>query len=312
MSRPTLRPFRFSVQTAQVQSAIQWTEGVRELEALGYSAVLMADTTGQTLAPMTALAVAAASTTRLRVSPYVLANDFRNPVLVAREAATLDFLTDGRVELGLGAGRPGVEADNRHLGIRTDPVGVRGERLAESVDIIARLFAGEKVTSTGGHYAIEEAELFPKPVQRPRPPILIAAGGPRALRRAARQADIVTIGAPANLSPEGLAERVGWIREGAGERFDALELNATVVALPEGPEAAGARQTAAGYARYMGLDLDALVASGRPTPLLMAGSTDRMVEHLLELRETYGISYVSVGGFAARSLAPVVARLAGT
>jgi probable F420-dependent oxidoreductase len=305
------RPFRFGVQTAQVDSGRQWTERARELEALGYATLVLPDTAGPTLSPLTALAVAAATTTTLRVGPYVLVNDFRNPVLVAREVATLDFLSEGRVELGMGAGRPGVEIDNRRLGIPLEGVRIRGERLGEAVDIIARLFGGETVTARGPHYTIEGAELFPKPVQRPRPPILIAASGPRALRRAARQADIVTLAVGPDEEPASLAQRVGWVREAAGERFAELELNAALVVLPEGPEGASARRAANGFARFMGLDLEALRASGRPTPLLVEGSSDGIAERLLELRETYGISYVTVSEFAARPLAPAVARLAG-
>lgn len=305
------RPIRFGVQMARAQSGAWWQERAGQLESLGYSTMFMPDVIGPMLSPLPALATAAASTTTLRVGTYVIANDLRNPLLLAREAATIDFLSDGRVELGMGAGRPGAEADNRQLGVPFDSIGERLDRLAEAVDIVKRLFAGEKVTATGRHYAIKDAELFPRPVQQPGPPILIAAGGPKALRRAARQADIIAIGVSPVATPAQVAERVGWIRESAGERFTDLELNVSLTVLPDGPDAAPARQAAIGMFRMVfGGDLEAIRASGDPTPLLVAGTADEIAEQVLAIRDTYGISYFAIPDFAADALAPVVERLA--
>src|SRR5689334_861147 len=186
-------PFRFGVVAAQARSGDEWLAAARRAEALGYSTFLIPDTLGQTLAPLPALAAAAAATRTLRVGTFVLANDMRNPVLVAREAATIDFLSGGRLELGLGAGRPSAGDDNRKLGISFDSGGVRVERLAEALGIIKALLGGQRATAPGPHYAVADADVFPRPVQQPRPPILLAAGGRRLLALAAREADIVAL-----------------------------------------------------------------------------------------------------------------------
>src|SRR5499427_9122498 len=178
MTRHTAsRPFRFGVVAAQARSAEEWTTKARRIESMGYSTVLMPDGLRYTLSPLPALAAAAAVTRSLRVGTYVLANDFRNPVLLAKEAGTLDLLSGGRFELGLGAGRPAAEADNRMLGVAFESGGGRVARLAEALDLIEPLRGGETATASGAHYAAAGAEVSPRPVQRPRPPILVAASG---------------------------------------------------------------------------------------------------------------------------------------
>src|SRR5207302_4705390 len=147
-------------------------------------------------APLPGLAAAAASTRSLRLGTYVIANDFRNPVLLAKEAATLDVISGGRFELGLGAGRPQADEDNRMLGLPFDSGGVRVDRLAESLALIKALLAGGEATATGPHYAAEGAQVAPGAVQQPRPPILLAGWGRRLLSVAAREADIVALGMP--------------------------------------------------------------------------------------------------------------------
>src|ERR1044071_1820829 len=148
------RPFRFGVVTGQARSAEEWIAKARRAESLGFSSFLIPDTLGQTFAPLPALAIAAAATHSIHLGTYVLANDHRNPVLLARECATLDFLSGGRFELGLGAGRPGIEGDYRKLGIPLESGGVRVERLAEALGIMKRLFAGETVDHEGKHYKV--------------------------------------------------------------------------------------------------------------------------------------------------------------
>src|SRR5437763_9852099 len=213
------RPFRFGVVAAQSRSAEEWVAKARRAESLGFSSFLIPDTLGQTFAPLPALAIAAAATHSIHLGTYVLANDYRNPVLVARECATLDFLSGGRFELGLGAGRPGAEEDCRKLGIPFDSGGVRVARLAESIRIVKALLAGETVDAPGPHYASVGADVFPRPAQRPRPPIMVAAGGPRLLALAAREADIVAVAAPPQEGAAGLEQRVQLLREAAPERF---------------------------------------------------------------------------------------------
>src|SRR4051794_26127538 len=195
---PTRHPFRFGVVAAQAPSANQWIASARRAEELGFSTFLIPDTLGPTLAPIPALTAAAVATRTIRIGSYVFANDLRNPVLLARECATLDFLSGGRFELGLGAGRPGAEGDNRKLGIPFESGGVRVARLAEALGVMKRLLSGETVDFAGEHYSIAGANIFPTPMQRPHPPIMVAASGPRLLGLAAREADIVALGVTPN------------------------------------------------------------------------------------------------------------------
>lgn len=298
-------PFRFAVTLARAESGAAWRERARRLEDLGYSTIFIPDTLGGTLSPIPAVAVAAGATTRLRFGGYVLVNDFRHPLQLAREAATLDMLSEGRVELGMGAGRPGVEAELEQLGLPVDSVGVRGERLGEAVDLIKRLFAGEKVTTETGFYRLKDAELYPRPVQPGGPPVLIAAGGRRALRRAGAQADIIAIAARPDATAEFITERVGWVREGAGDRFAAIELNTGLLLLPEGADTQMLRRVAR-------VDVDELLQEPEAHPTLVTGSLDGMIEQVQALRERFGLSYFNVGDYGADAVAPLVARLSGT
>jgi probable F420-dependent oxidoreductase len=295
------RPFRFGVVVAQARSGDELAAWARRVEGLGYSSWLMPDTLGQTLAPLPALAAAAAATRSLRVGTFVLANDFRNPVLLARESATLDFLSNGRFELGLGAGRPAAESDARKLGIPFESGGSRVDRLAEALGIISALLSGERATATGPHYAAVDADVFPPPAQLPHPPILVAGSGRRLLSLAGRKADIVALGAGPSASQQDLAEKVGWVREAAGERFKELELNLNLVAV--GDEADPMVR-----ARF-GLSFEDLVRAG--SPFVLVGTPDEMCEQLLRRREALGTSYVTVGQAFFESFAPAVERLAG-
>lgn len=294
-------PFRFGVVAARAGSGHEWADKARRIESLGYSTLLMPDTLRHTLAALPALAAAAAVTRSLRLGTYVIANDFRNPVLLAKEAATLDVLSDGRFELGLGVGRPAAADDNRMLGLPFDPGGVRVDRLAESLALIKPLLAGERATAKGQRYAAADAEIAPRPVQQPRPPILVAGWGRRLLSLAGREADIIALGALPTTSESDVAERLDWAREGAGPRFSQLELNINLAAVAE--------QVPAWITREMGLTARDLLEAGAIGALV--GTTDQMCETLLRRRETLGISYVAVSEEMMESLYPVVERLSG-
>jgi probable F420-dependent oxidoreductase len=297
---PTHRPFRFGVVAAQARSGDEWVAKARRAETLGYATMLVPDTLGPTLAPLPALAVAAGATRSLRLGTFVLANDFRNPVLVARECAALDFLSGGRFELGLGAGRPGAEQDNRALGIPFDSGAVRVERLAESLGVIKALFSGQPAPA-GRHYTGAGAEVFPLPVQQPRPPILVAAAGRRLLALAAQEADIVTFALPPDAGRTVFQERLDWLRQAAGDRFEQLELNVNLIAV--------GREVPPWLPARLGLDPAQLVASG--SLVVLMGTIDEMCDQLLERREALGISYVTLSDAFMDAFAPVVERLAG-
>jgi probable F420-dependent oxidoreductase len=184
-----MRPFRFGVNVRHAKSRSEWRETARKIEDLGYATLTLPDHLSELIAPMPALVSAAEATTTLRVGTNVLNNDLRHPVLVAREAAAVDLLTDGRLQLGLGAGA--IRAEYEQAGLDFDRGRTRVERLAEAVTIIKGLFTGEKFTFAGRHYHVTDHVIAPSPVQRPHPPILIGGNGPLLLALAAREADIV-------------------------------------------------------------------------------------------------------------------------
>jgi probable F420-dependent oxidoreductase len=307
-----VRPFRFGVQARAPRSARAWAECARRVESLGYSVLSMPDHLGDQLAPIPALAAAAAVTTRLRLGTWVLANDFRHPVVLAKEAATLDLLSDGRLELGLGAGW--MTQDYRESGIPLDPPLERIARLAEALAVIRGLWADAPLTFKGRHYAVTALDGRPKPLQKPRPPIALGGGGRRILELAAREADIVGLGArlaSGRMGPEaGRSQtaaatdaKVAWVRSACGER--PFELHARVLSTAVGE---GARARAAELAQPLGLEAPELLES----PHALIGTEARIEEHLYAARARWGISYFTVSEDAIDALAPVVRRLAGT
>ena len=292
------RPFRFGVVEAHAPSRTAWVTIARRVEELGYATLLIPDRTNVgSLAPTPALAVAASATTSLRVGSYVFCNGYRHPVLLAREAATLDLLSDGRFEPGLGAGVSSSEF--QQMGIPFGRAGARVDHLGETLQIMKRLFTEETVSFTGKYYAITEMKGYPRPAQKPHPPILVAGAGERMLKLAAREANIIAIGS--KISAQGvdpadatLEQKIAWIKEAAGDRFADLELCQTIFDL-EITDSGTALTSQPG----------AWSIPGRPL------TTEQAVAHLLEQRERYGFSYLQVSAGQVENFAPVVARLAG-
>jgi len=309
-----VRPFRFGINVRTAGSAAEWADKARKVERLGYSVLLVPDHLAELLAPFPALAAAAAATTRLRVGTGVLNNDLRHPLLTAREAATLDVLSDGRLELGIGAGH--MQSEYAQMGLAFDAGATRVERLAEAVVIVKRLLEGEAVSFAGRHYRVTPHTLHPRPIQRPRPPLFIGGNAPRLLAVAAREADIVGLtgiafrrgGAQPDVSDFRVAavdERVRLLRETAAGRFEQLELNALVqrVIVTDDRHKAAQELTA----RWPHLTADDLLAS----PYVLLGTVDQLVDNLRARRDRWGISYVMTHEPFMDALAPVVARLAG-
>jgi probable F420-dependent oxidoreductase len=295
------RPFRFGVVAATAKSGKDWADTARRIESMGFATLLVPDGLRYTLAPLPALAAAAMATSTLRVGSYVIANDFRNPVMLAKEAATVDLLSGGRFELGLGVGRPGAEEENRMLGMAFDSGAVRVERLAEALVLIKALLSGHMVTASGPNFSAAEASISPRALQQPRPPILIGASKRRLVELAAREADIIALGIAPTEPESGVAERVEWIRRAAGERFPQIELNISLMAVGE--------RVPRWIESQMGLTAQALGRSGSAAAL--TGSTEEMVETLQRRRERLGVSYIVIADELMESLAPVVDRLAG-
>jgi probable F420-dependent oxidoreductase len=290
------RPFRFGVTAAFAQSHAGWIALARRAEELGYSALLIPDrTTIGSFSPLTALAIAAEATTTLRVGSYVFCNEYRHPAILAREAATLDLLSVGRFELGLGAGVSAREF--QQMGIPFASPGTRVERLEESIQIIKRLFTQETVSYEGKHYTISEMQGQIRPVQKPHLPILVAGVGERMLKLAAREANSIAIGFkwtgqgpdPADATIE---QKLAWIKQAAGQRFADLELCQTIYDI---------------VITDSGADIP---AGGPPMPKRPL-STEQAVDQLLEQRARYGFSYLQLSQAQIENFAPVVARLAG-
>jgi probable F420-dependent oxidoreductase len=308
-----MKPFRFGVSVRTSGAASDWIPLVRRVEDLGYSTLSLPDHLTERLAPLPALAAAAAATTRLRLGTLVINNDLRHPVLLAREAATLDVLSAGRFELGVGAGY--VKAEYHEAGLRFDRGGVRVERLAEAVAIVKGLFAGDPVTFAGRHYQVSAHRIHPLPAQRPRPPILIGGNGPRLLELAAAEADIVGLSgvtfARGGVQPDlsgfravAVDERVRLLRDAAGARFDELELSVLVQRVTETRDRRGAAEELA--RRWPALSADDILAS----PFVLLGTLDEIEAQLLARRARWGISYCIVFESAIDVFAPIVARLA--
>ena len=310
-----MRPFRFGVQCGHSdEGAAGWAALARKAEELGYSTFTMGDHLDAQFSPTVGLMAAAAATSTIRIGALTYANDYHHPVVLAKEAATLDLLSDGRLELGVGAGW--MTTDYEQAGIPLDPPGTRIERLGEALTVMKGLFADGPVEFTGKHYEIRGLDGTPKPVQRPHPPILIGGGGRRILSLAAREADIVGLNfnlhggrIDASVGPDGTAEhtaeKISWIREAAGDRFDDLELQVRIhLAMVTDDRVALAEQ----IAPALGLTPEA----GLSSPHSLAGTVDQIVDDLVEQRERFAISYIGLSAAAMDEMAPVVARLAGT
>jgi probable F420-dependent oxidoreductase len=291
------------------RSADHWREIARRAEALGYDTLLMPDHITDQLAPIPALAAAAAATTTLRIGSFVFDNDYRNPVMLAKEATTLDLLSDGRLEFGIGAGWS--RRDYQQLGIPYDTPKVRVDRMEEAVVLMKRLWTEEKVTHEGPHYRVHDAAVLPRPTQHPHPPLMIGASGSRMLRIAAREAQIVAFVPSLNrlgvstlrsLTAGSVETRVAMLRR--APRFSELELNVIVF---DGAVTDAARSIVDGLTAR----LKSAVTSVVESPFLLYGSRSSVVEDLLHRRERLGISYVALPGRSMRAFGPVIAALRG-
>jgi probable F420-dependent oxidoreductase len=311
---PHARRFRFAVDFHAPLDGRTFAESAREVESLGYSTLFVPDHFDEGFGPVAAMATAAAVTTTLNVGPLVLDCDFRHPAVLARELATIDQFSGGRLEVGLGAGWKRLDYDRS--GIPMDAPKVRVDRMIEHTRVLQALFAGKPVTFAGDHYTITELTGTPAPARPGGPPILIGGGAPRVLRFAAAEADIVGVNASIHSGeidtaaahdalPERIDEKLAWVREGAGARFDDLELNAWLaVAEVTDDTTAFAEAVAAAF----GAGPNDVLAS----PLTLIGSASEIVDRLHERRERWGYSYTVVPGDKAHAFAPVVAQLTGT
>jgi probable F420-dependent oxidoreductase len=307
------RPFRFGIQASKANTRDLWVELARRSEGNGYSCLTMPDHFDDQLAPVPALMTAANVTTSLRVGALVWDNDYKHPAVLAKELATMDVLSDGRLELGIGAGW--MISDYEQMGIPYDSAKVRIDRFVEGLKVIKGAMAEGPFSFSGNHYTITNYNGTPKPIQAPCPPILIGGGGKRVLSIAAREADIVGINATMSagvvgpeafntMTAEAVDEKVAIVREAAGARFKDIELNvrAFLVNITD-----DATQAASGIASMLGVEQQMVEQS----PFALVGPTSKIIDDLLERRERWGFSYVIVGAEDVESFAPVVAALNG-
>lgn len=309
------RPFRFGLNSDLANAAIsreEWVNKARRAEELGYSTFSIPDHFSVHLSALIALMAVADATQTLRIGTSVLDNDFRHPALLAKEAATLDLLSNGRFEMGIGAGWRRSEYEQ--TGIPFDAPGKRIRRLEEGVQVIKALWTEEHVTFSGAHYTITNLQGTPRPVQHPHPPILIGGGGKRLLSLAGRVADIVGFiprmgeAGPdiTDLTEAALQEKLTWVREAAGERFSQLELD---LQMPGVAVTADRISAAQAIAKAQGLQADPELVLR--APYVLVGTVEQIIERLYTLRGRYGISYFVVPLSQMEQLSPVVARLAG-
>ncbi|RIK45238.1 MAG: LLM class F420-dependent oxidoreductase [Chloroflexi bacterium] len=318
MSVGSKHQFRFGVVNEQPLPAGQWLGHVRRVEALGFDTFLLRDHLtpdyfGPQYAPLAALATAAACTSTLRIGTLVINNDFRHPAVLAKEIATLDVLSGGRVELGLGAGW--LREEYSRAGLRYDSPGVRIDRLEETVQLIKSLLQSHSTTSSGGHYAVDQLVSFPATVQRPHPPILIGGGKRRVLTLAGREADIVGIltsdvasgrlvADPAERSAAAVRQKLAWVREGAGARYDDIELSLVpTLHVTDDPEhAAHELRTSNGWTSLS-------VAEVLAMPSVLIGDVATIARTLEARRDEFGFSYYVISDHDIDAFAPVLAAL---
>ncbi|TMF60844.1 MAG: TIGR03621 family F420-dependent LLM class oxidoreductase [Chloroflexi bacterium] len=313
-----MKPFRFAAGIRRTASRAEYVEAVRDIERLGYSAVMLSDHLVDQLAPISALGVAAAVTSTLRLGTFVFNNDLRHPAVLAQELATLDRLSDGRLEIGIGAGWNKPEYES--AGIPYDPGTVRIDRLAESISIMKRLFSDGPADFEGRYYRVTGFDDLPRPIQRPHPPFFVGGGSPKLLRFAARNADIVGI-AP-RVRPDGKPDVLGGtlagseskiaiIREAAGERLDELEINTypSFSARVTDQTEPAAREVANRIRQRYGVELS--VRDVLESPHVFIGTVDSLIEKFRMLRDRLGINHIFVGE-DYRDFAPIVRVLSGT
>jgi probable F420-dependent oxidoreductase len=315
MSQFPHRGFRFGVQVSKASTATDWAELARRVEGAGYDVLTMPDHFTDQLAPMPALMAAASATTTLRVGALVFDNDYKHPVVMAKELATMDVLSNGRTEIGLGAGW--MISDYEEAGIQYDSPKVRIDRFIEGLAIIKGVMQDGPFSFSGDHYTITNYEGHPKPVQRPVPPILIGGGGKRVLSFAAREADIIGINgtltagvvgpeALSTMTAESVDEKVNIVADVAKSvgRLNDIEMNIRTFFVKVTNDR---NKTVDGISQMFGVSREMIDSS----PFALIGSVESCIEQLLERREKWGFSYTIVGAENIDECAPIVAALSG-
>lgn len=306
-------PFRFGVQASTAAHRAEWVDLARRTEDTGYDVLTMPDHFGEQLAPVPALMTVADATSTLRIGALVWDNDYKHPVVLAKELATMDVLSEGRLEIGIGAGW--MISDYEQAGMSYDSPKVRIDRFVEGLAIIKGAMAEGPFSQAGEHYTITDYNGLPKPVQAPCPPILIGGGGKRVLSIAAREADIVGINgtmtagvvgpdAISTMTAEAVDEKIAIVRTAAGDRMAQIEMNVRVFLVRVTDDRIGRMDS---MSKAIGVQRSFMEES----PFALIGTPEQMIDDLLARREKWGFSYIIVGAEDVEPFAPVVAALAG-
>ena len=311
--RQRRRPFRFTVQASHLADPESLRPLARRAEDLGAAMLTVADHLDDQLSPVAAMMAAADATTTLRIGSLLFANDFRHPAVLAKEIATIDRLSGGRIEFGLGAGW--MATDYQQSGVPLDSPRVRIERMDEALGIISALWSAEPVTHHGTHYRIDGLSCVPLPAQPGGPPIWVGGGGRRVIEVAARRADVVHLNpslragvidhrAGPSATAEATEQKLAWAKDAAPERFDELEIGVRVHLATVTDDRESIVEL---FAEVFGLTND----EARRTPHALCGTVDQIVEQLHVQRERFGITTIGISASALDDLAPVIERLSG-
>ena len=301
------------MQASRATTAKEWADLARRAEAHGYDVLTMPDHFTDQLAPVPALMAAADATTNLRVGALVFDNDYKHPVVLAKELATIDLLSEGRLEIGLGAGW--MISDYEESGIPYDSPKVRIDRFVEGLRIIKGTMGDGPFSFSGDHYTVTNYNGQPKPLQKPCPPVLIGGGGKRVLSIAAREADIVGINgtlhagvigtdAVATMTASAVDEKVAIVAEAGAHRLADIEMNIRTFFVKVTDDRAGMINAVAGMFKIPAELIE-------DSPFGLIGSVDSIIETIHAARERWGFSYFIVGGENIEEIAPVVAALKG-
>ncbi len=309
----SLRPFRFGIQAANATTRSEWVSLAQRTEANGYDVLTMPDHFTEQLAPIPALMTVADATTTLRIGALVWDNDYKHPVVLAKELATMDLLSEGRLEVGMGAGW--MITDYEQSGIPYDSPKVRIDRFIEGMAILKGAMSDGTFSHSGTYYNVTDYNGLPKPVQHPLPPFLIGGGGKRVLSYAAREADIIGINgtmtagvvgpeAISTMTAEAVDEKVAIVHAAAGDRIAQIEMNVRAFMVNVTNDRLAVTES---FSSMLGVPRSFMEES----PFALVGTTDQMIDDLLARRERWGFSYIIVGAEDVESFAPVVAALAG-
>jgi probable F420-dependent oxidoreductase len=322
----TPRKFRFGAGgegNPQEGGARKFIQLAQQAEEYGYDTFAIPDHLGPQVGPIAALGALAVSTEKIRLGTSVLANGFRHPAVLAKDAATIDVLSKGRLDLGIGAGW--IKDEFEQAGITYESPGVRIEKLDEALTILDVLLRGQECTFEGKHYQIRGLKGSPRPRQGPRPPLCVGGGGPKMLRLAAKHADIISVvpvttkegkGLLSGITVEKTIEKIGWIREAAGERFPAIELNWTITAIIITDEREKTAEMALaaidkGLHPNLQVDVKLTVEDVLSSPYVAIGSFEEIAEQIRTVRRLTGMSYVGVFPTQMDAFAPVIPLLRG-